>query len=138
MADMRLEGGCGVGGIATSGARGRSFSLGIADAVSVLGRTAAAADAAATLIANAVNIPSPAVARRPARELDPDSDLGDRLVTVAVGALTEAEIEAALAAGRARAEQYRRRGLIVDAVLMLDRHTEMLGAGATPVAAALP
>ena len=137
-ATMRLEGGCGVGGIATSGARGRSFSLGIADAVSVLGRTAAAADAAATLIANAVNIKSPAVARRPARELEPDSDLGDRLVTVAVGALTEAEIEAALAAGRARAEQYRRRGLIVDAVLMLDRHTQMLGAGATPVGAALP
>ena len=135
---MRLEGGCGVGGIATSGARGRSFSLGIADSVSVLGRTAAAADAAATLIANAVNIKSPAVKRRPARELDPDSDLGDRLVTVAVGALTEAEIEAALAAGRARAEQYRRRGLIVDAVLMLDRHTQMLGAGATPVGAALP
>ena len=135
---MRLEGGCGVGGIATSGARGRSFSLGIADSVSVLGRTAAAADAAATLIANAVNIQSPAVARRPARELDPDSDLGDRLVTVAVGALTAAEIEAALAAGRARAEQYRRRGLIVDAVLMLDRHTQMLGAGATPVGAVLP
>lgn len=135
---MRLEGGCGVGGIATSGARGRSFSLGIADSVSVLGRTAAAADAAATLIANAVNIKSPAVKRRPARELDPDSDLGDRLVTVAVGALTEAEIQAALAAGRARAEQYRRRGLIVDAVLMLDRHTQMLGAGATPVGAALP
>ena len=135
---MRLDGGCGVGGIATSGARGRSFSLGIADSVSVLGRTAAAADAAATLIANAVNIRSPAVERRPARELDPDSDLGDRLVTVAVGALTEAEIQAALAAGRARAEQYRRRGLIVDAVLMLDRHTQMLGAGATPVGAALP
>ena len=135
---MRLEGGCGVGGIATSGARGRSFSLGIADSVSVLGRTAAAADAAATLIANAVNIKSPAVKRRPARELDPDSDLGDRLVTVAVGALTEAEIQAALAAGRARAEQYRRRGLIVDAVLMLDRHTQMLGAGATPVGTALP
>jgi uncharacterized protein len=134
---LRLEGNCGVGGIASSGARGRSFSLGIADCVSVLGHTAAGADAAATLIANAVNIQSPAVERRPARELDPDSDLGDRLVTVAVGGLTAAEIAAALAAGGARAEHYRRRGLIVDAVLMLNRHTHMLAAGAIP-AAVLP
>ena len=48
--------------------------------------TAAAADAAATLIANAVDIDHPAIERRPARELDPDSDLGDLPVTVAVGA----------------------------------------------------
>jgi uncharacterized protein len=124
---LRLEAGTGVGGIATSGARGRSFSLGIADAVTVLGRTAAAADAAATLIANAVNLESSAVARRPASELDPDSDLADRLVTVAVGALTAAEIETALAAGAARAEAYRRQGLIIAAALMLARRSKVLG-----------
>jgi len=124
---LQLEAGSGVGGIATSGARGRSFSLGIADAVSVLGRTAAAADAAATLIANAVNLDSAAVARRPASELDPDSDLGDRLVTVAVGALTPAEIESALAAGVARAEAYRRQGLIIAAALMLAGQSKVAG-----------
>jgi uncharacterized protein len=124
---LQLQAGSGVGGIATSGARGRSFSLGIADAVSVLGRTAAAADAAATLIANAVNLDSAAVARRPASELDPDSDLGDRLVTVAVGALTPAEIERALAAGAARAEAYRRQGLIIAAALMLAGHSKVAG-----------
>ena len=54
-----------VRGVATSGWRGRSFSLGIADAVTVLARTAAAADAAATIIANAVDLPGhPAVTRR--------------------------------------------------------------------------
>ena len=124
---LRLEAGSGVGGIATSGARGRSFSLGIADAVTVLARTAAAADAAATLIANAVNVETLAVARRPAAELDPDSDLGDRLVTVAVGALTAAEIETALAAGAARAAAYRRQGLIIAAALMLARRSKVLG-----------
>ena len=46
-----------VRGIATSGWRGRSFSLGIADAVTVLADSAAAADAAATIIANAVDLP---------------------------------------------------------------------------------
>ncbi|WP_204349766.1 hypothetical protein, partial [Klebsiella pneumoniae] len=80
--------GDGIGGIATSGAQGRSFSLGIADSVTVLARDAASADAAATLIANAVDLDHPAIRRRPARNLDPDSDLGDRLVTVGVGDLT--------------------------------------------------
>jgi uncharacterized protein len=134
---MRLEAGAGVGGIATSGARGRSFSLGIADSVTVLGRTAAAADAAATLIANAVDVASSAVRRRPARALDPDSDLGDRLVTVGVGALNAAEIEAALAAGLARAETYRRQGLITAAALMLAGESRLLAAPAAAADAAL-
>jgi hypothetical protein len=124
---LRLDADSGVGGIATSGARGRSFSFGIADAVTVLGRTAAGADAAATLIANAVNVETAAVRRRPASELDPDSDLGDRLVTVAVGALSAAEIEAALAAGAACAEAYRRQGLIIAAALMLARQSQVVG-----------
>src|SRR5213083_2135808 len=46
-----------VRGIATSGRHGRSFSLGLADAVTVLARTASQADAAATIIANAVDLP---------------------------------------------------------------------------------
>jgi ApbE superfamily uncharacterized protein (UPF0280 family) len=116
---VRIDAASGVGGIATSGARGRSFSLGIADAVTVLARTAAAADVAATLIANAVDIDSPAVVRRPARELDCDSDLRDLPVTVEVGWLGPADIEAALAAGAERARSYRERGLILDAALML-------------------
>ncbi|MBV9114599.1 MAG: UPF0280 family protein, partial [Hyphomicrobiales bacterium] len=76
-----------VRGIATSGRHGRSFSLGIADAVTVLARTAAGADAAATMIANAVTIDDPAIRRCPARELEPDSDLGEIPVVVEVGPL---------------------------------------------------
>src|SRR5258705_5993664 len=73
-------------GVATSGRHGRSFSLGIADAVPVLGRTAPQADAAATIIANAVDLPGhPAIVRCPAHDLQPDSDLGARLVTRSVG-----------------------------------------------------
>lgn len=109
----------GIGGIATSGWRGRSLSLGIADSVTVLAGNAAAADVAATLIANAVDIDSPAVKRIPARELDPDSDLGARPVTVDVGALRAAEVAAALAAGRAAAQSMAGRGLIAAAALCL-------------------
>lgn len=93
-----------VRGVATSGWRGRSHSLGIADAVTVLARTAAAADVAATLIANAVDLPgSPKIERQPANACAPDSDLGARLVTVDVGALSRAEIAAALDRGVAAA-----------------------------------
>ena len=117
----------GVGGIATSGARGRSFSLGIADSVTTLARDAATADVAATLVANAVNVDSPAIRRRPARELDPDSDLRDLPVTLSVGALTPMEVQAALAGGLERALEYRRRGLIEDAALMLAGEVRALG-----------
>jgi ApbE superfamily uncharacterized protein (UPF0280 family) len=123
-----------VRGIATSGWRGRSFSLGIADAVTVLASDAAAADAAATLIANAVDLPGhPAIRRAPARDFDPQSDLGARRVTRAVGALGRAEVEAALGAGRREAEQLRRAGLIVAAALHLQGETRLSGAvGAMP------
>ena len=111
-----------VRGIATSGWRGRSQSLGIADAVTVLAGTAAAADAAATVIANAVNVDHPAIRRLPARAVKEDSDLGDLPVTLEVGRLPAAAIDAALDAGLRAARDLRERGLIVDAWLSLDGH----------------
>jgi ApbE superfamily uncharacterized protein (UPF0280 family) len=111
-------------GVATSGRHGRSFSLGIADAVTVLARTASQADAAATIIANAVDLPNhPAIVRCPAHDLQPDSDLGARLVTRDVGELSSDEIEDALEAGAARAHQLLAAGLIDGAALSL--HGEM-------------
>lgn len=109
-----------VRGVATSGAGGRSLSLGIADSVTVLARDAARADVAATLIANAVDLPGhPAIARVPACELQPDSDLGGRLVVTGVGALAAADVARALDAGVAVAHGMRERGLIEEAALML-------------------
>ena len=118
----------GLAGIATSGAQGRSFSLGIADSVTVLAKTAATADVAATLIANAVNVDSKAVQRKPAVKLDPDTDLGDLLVTTKVGALKSDDVDAALAAGVAQAQAYLDKGLIAGAVLMLQGGVRTVGA----------
>ena len=109
-----------VRGIATSGWRGRSQSFGIADAVTVLAGNAAAADAAATMIGNAVNVDHPAICRLPAREVKEDSDLGARLVTVGVGALPADAVDTALEAGRAAALALRSRGLIEAAYLSLN------------------
>lgn len=107
-----------VRGVATSGWRGRSFSLGIADSVTVLAATAAQADAAATMIANAVDLADPRIVRRPARDLRDDSDLGQRLVTVDVPPLGDAPVREALAAGAARARELRDAGLCHDAILV--------------------
>ena len=117
-----------VRGIATSGWRGRSHSLGIADAVTILARTAAEADAAATVVANAVDLPGhPAIRRAPAETLQPDSDLGPRLVTVAVGALGQPDVRAALDAGAACAEKLVAAGLIEAAALRLHGVTRVVG-----------
>lgn len=117
-------------GIATSGFGGRSLTLGIAQSVTVLAQNAAQADVAATLIANAVDLPGhPAISRQPACDVDPDSDLGTRLVTRFVGQLSGNEVEAALDAGADHAETLRRRGLLHAAALVLRGQTRVVGPG---------
>jgi uncharacterized protein len=124
MQTMVVDADCSARGVATSGRHGRSFSLGIADAVTVLARTASQADAAATIIANAVDLPGhPAIIRRPACDLQPDSDLGARLVTRGVGELTEGEVEDALESGAACARRLLAAGLIEGAALRLHGET---------------
>ena len=120
-------------GLATSGAGGRSFSLGIADAVTILAPSAAAADAAATMVANPVDVDHPAIRRAPAASLRDDSDLGDRLVTVAVGALSLDAIATALARGAHEAERLIAAGLIHGAVLVLKGATVVVPDTLVPI-----
>ena len=132
-AQAMIGAGDGIGGVATSGWRGRSHSLGIADAVTVLARTAAQADVAATLIANAVDLPGhPAVTREPACEIAPDSDLGDRPVTVDVATLSPAARAHALDRGAAIAQDYLARGLIAGACLACQGERRIIGRGMAP------
>jgi len=127
---FRIQAGDGVGGVATSGWRGRSQSLGVADFVTVLARTSAEADAAATLIANAVDLPDgEGIERKPARAVFPDSDLGDRLVTTGVAPLAAEARAEALAAGVLRAEAFLERGLIAGAALGLQGEVRVVDDG---------
>ncbi|WP_415235745.1 UPF0280 family protein [Sneathiella sp.] len=109
----------GIGGVATSGWRGRSLSPGIADAVTVLANCAATADVAATLIAGHVFVKSPAVVQKPAFDVRDDTDLGEMMVTTDVGPLTEAEKKNALAQGMRVAKNMREAGLIQSAYFAL-------------------
>lgn len=107
-------------GIATSGWRGKSFSRGIADSVTVLAKNAALADAAATMIGNAVDIYNhPKIKKRPANDIYEDSDLNNLLITVEVGNLTELEIRTALKNGYQTALQYVQKDLINTALIQL-------------------
>lgn len=116
-----------VRGVATSGWRGRSLSMGIADSVMVLAATAAQADAAATMIANAVNVQDPAIERRPANQCRDDTDLGERLVTTMVPPLAPEQVARALDAGQAKARALQTRGLVWAVLLVCQnqwRHVE--------------
>jgi uncharacterized protein len=138
-ARARLAAVDGIGGIATSGAPGRSFSLGVADAVTILASCAAVADAAATVVANAVDLPGDArVERRPARNLQPDSDLGDRLVTRGVAALDPDSIALALERGLATARPLIARGAIAAAALHLQGVTRVVSRNARLMALEAP
>ena len=120
-----------VRGVATSGWRGRSFSLGIADSVTVLAATAAQADAAATVIANAVQAEHPAIERAPASTLRDDTDLGSRRVTVQVGPLPEGVVSGALQQGLEKAEELRSAGLVWFALLCCQGQIRATAAPAT-------
>jgi uncharacterized protein len=120
-----------VRGVATSGWRGRSRSLGIADSVTVLAASGAAADAAATMIANAVDVAHPAIKRRRACDVDDDTDLGERLVTVGVGALPGHAADRALDDGAALAGRLADDGLIWGAVLALQGRYRVAGGAGT-------
>jgi len=117
-----------VRGIATSGWRGRSFSLGIADSVTILATSAARADAAATIVANAVDVDDARIVRAAASSIRDDSDLGDRLVVRAVPALPPALVDSALALGAAAASAEIDAGRIIAAVLSLQGRWRVVGA----------
>lgn len=117
-----------VRGIATSARHGRSLSFGIADSVTVLARTAAEADVAATLIANAVDLPNhPAIARMPANQVDPNTDLGTRKVVTHCADLDPEDTSLALRNGLRTAQQMSDKNLIHAAALFLNGQSLCLG-----------
>lgn len=125
---LKIPARSGIRGIATSGFGGRSQTFGIADSVTVLAATAAEADVAATLIANAVTLPDhPAIRREPASERHPDSDLGNRKIVTYVGPLSKTDIALALDRGLAVAYGMKQSGRIAGVCLSLRGQTRVLG-----------
>lgn len=129
-AEFEIDATSGIRGIATSGWRGRSLSLGIADAVTVLAADAPAADAAATLIGNAVNVDFAGIVRLPANTVRDDSDLHDRPVTRAVPMLPRRLVDEALASGARFARDVVAAGLAHTVFLSLQGEHRVAGPAA--------
>lgn len=107
----------GVGGVATSGLGGRSFTKGIASAVTVLSDNASSADAAATVIANATNAEHPAITRCLPETVYPDTDIAGEWVTESAGELPPEKVSEALRKGLSEAYRLHRKGHIKGAFI---------------------
>lgn len=114
-----IPGGQGTHGVATSGFGGRSLSRGIASAVTVIAKTCALADAAATDIANHAFAEDPGIQTCLARELDYDSDIAGLTVVREVGSIRRSTARAALENAFYRAKRLREAGMIQGAVVFV-------------------
>lgn len=126
MGRLRLRGGEGIGGVASSGWQGRSHSSGVADLVTVWAASAAQADAAATALGNAAQAHDPAACSCSAQEIDPDSGLGRQKVTTSVGPLPREQRLAALRGARNLALRLHTRGLIKGCLVLVQGEALLL------------
>lgn len=104
-------------GVTTSGMGGRSFTRGIASAVTVLAANAAAADAAATAIANACLVQDDGIIQQPAEKIDPNSDLKGFNITTEIGSLNSEKIGLAIDHARQKAEHLSQKEFIIGAFI---------------------
>lgn len=123
---IELSSSSGVGGVATSGRGGRSFTKGIASSATVLAQCARIADSCATLIANHCFTPDPHILQLPAEELDPQTDIPGHYVTVKVGELSPKVKSKALENALAKANDLFSQGIIQGAVVFLDEFVGMI------------
>ena len=108
-----------IGGVATSGLGGRSFTKGIASAATILSQMASVSDAAATVIGNFTNVEDSNIARSLAEEIYPDTDIAGEWVTTRVGELSREKVEEALNRGLSKAYLICQKGLIHGALIAL-------------------
>jgi len=104
-------------GVATSGFGGRSFTKGIASAVTVLAENASMADAAATTIGNFTNVDDLNIYRTTAEKIYPDTDIAGEWVTTEIGTLSQKKIGEALTNGLTKTNSICQKGLIKGALI---------------------
>jgi len=116
---VSIDSAMGIGGVATSGLGGRSFTKGIASAATVLSQTAAFSDAAATVIGNFTSVEDPNIMRSLAKKIYPDTDIGGEWVTIKVGELSQKKVEEALDSGLSKAYSLCQKELIKGALIVV-------------------
>ncbi len=114
---ISIDSGVGIGGVATSGLGGRSFTKGIASAATILSGSASVSDAAATAIGNFTNVQDVNITRSLAEEIYPDTDIAGEWVTTGVGEISQKKVEEALSRGLSKAYSLCQKGLIHGALI---------------------
>jgi hypothetical protein len=99
---------------------GRSFTKGIASAVSVLAATASQADAASTAIANACMVEDDRIVQIAAETMDAHSDLAGTLITADVGRLDPEKTSRAMESALEKAEYLSRSKTVIGAFVALE------------------
>jgi ApbE superfamily uncharacterized protein (UPF0280 family) len=117
---IELDSGSSNWGVTTSGVGGRSFTRGIASAVTVLAAKASMADAAATAVANACFVEDDNIVRLPAETIEPNTDITGLDVTAQVGPLSAAKVSAALKAAQRKTEYLTQKGVIIGAFIAFE------------------
>ncbi len=120
---IEMDAAMGIGGVATSGLGGRSFTKGIASAVTVLAENASLADAAATVIGNFTDVEDPCIERKLAEKIYPDTDIAGQWVTTKVGKLVPEKVEQALEKGLSKSKMLLQKGLIRGTFIALQGRT---------------
>jgi len=116
---LSIDSTMGIGGVATSGWGGRSFTKGIAQAATAVAENASFADAAATLIGNSTNVDDPTIVRILAEKVYPDTDIAGQWVTLKVGNLSQEKVGKALGNGLLKGYSILQKGLIKGAFIAL-------------------
>ena len=124
---LNMDSSSNIGGIATSGFGGRSFTKGIATAAVAVATNASLADVTATLLGNATNVDSPLIERQLAEDVYPATDIRGHWVTTKVGAISESEIEEAIENGFAKAREFQDKRLILGALIALRQQVRIIG-----------
>ena len=125
-----------IGGVATSGFGGRSFTKGIASASVAVASTASIADVAATLLANATDIDDALIERQLAEDIYPDTDIPGHRVTTRIGDIAQAKVLKALDNGLKKAGEFQVSGFIFGALIAVKgeiRITETLAPMIQPI-----
>ena len=107
-------------GVTTSGMGGRSFTRGIASAVTVLADNASVADAAATAVANSCFVEDKGVLQLAAEKIDPNSDLTGTLITTEVGPLSEEKRRRAIESAQEKTEYLVQKKAVIGGFIALE------------------
>lgn len=111
-----------ISGICTSGMGGRSFTQGIATASVAFAKSASIADSCATYIGNKTNVEDNNIIRCLSEDIDSNTDIPGRLITLGYDNLNSRKKQIALLNGANAAEKLIEREVIIGSIICVEEN----------------